>query len=180
MSSEPLAFADSQIPYRDILFKSQMSIVSNALKYVEQNGLDPDIHALYIAFNTKHPNVKIPSWLKLKYPTEMVIVIQHSFQDLSVGEDDFAITLFFNGIQANLTIPFEAIDSFSDEYQKIGFIFDHLKAPVAPSDKEIETVPDKATEKETPLESSYIVSSDQAESNNNNNVVRVDFGKKNS
>ena len=54
----------------------------------------------------------------------MTIIIEHSFWDLNINKDSFAIKLSFDGIKYKLSIPFNSLVSFSDPYANF-----HLKFP---------------------------------------------------
>jgi hypothetical protein len=62
----------------------------------------------------------------------MTIVLQHQFDDLEIGEDEFSVTLWFKGKQARLTVPFEAVTSFADPSVQFGLRFDAPGADVPP------------------------------------------------
>jgi uncharacterized protein len=91
---------------------------------VEKDGLD-GVHHFYITFRTQHPEVRIPSYLKEKYPQEMTIVLQYQFSNLIVREDYFGVSLSFNNILEDLHIPFAAVVGFADPSVKFGLQF-HL------------------------------------------------------
>lgn len=65
-------------------------------------------YAVYITYRTTHPAVKMPEYLKMKYPEEITIVLQHIFKDLKVENDCFSVKLSFNGKGEILKIPYEA------------------------------------------------------------------------
>jgi len=50
----------------------------------------------------------------------MTIVLQHQYENLSVEEDRFFVTLRFNGQAVNLDIPFEEITGFTDPSVNFG------------------------------------------------------------
>ncbi len=94
------------------------SVVRNSLKIVEKVGLPGETH-FYISFSTMHPGVDISDDLREKHPDNMTIVLQHQFTDLSVGNEEFCITLYFAGKPSPMIIPFQSITSFNDP--SIGF-----------------------------------------------------------
>jgi hypothetical protein len=97
--------------------------VRQALAQVAEHGL-PGEHHFYVTFRTDHPGVVMPESLKERYPREMTIVLQHQFWDLQVGEDAFQVTLTFNNVSEQLSIPFEAIAAFADPSVRFGLQFD--------------------------------------------------------
>ena len=54
----------------------------------------------------------------------MTIVIENSFWDLLVQENNFSLKLSFDGIKKILIIPFNSLIAFSDPYANF-----HLKFP---------------------------------------------------
>ena len=82
---------------------------------------------LYITFLTNHFNVRLPEWIKEKYPEEMTIVIQHEYYNLEIKEKKFSITLSFNNIKTNLIIGYDSIISFADPSANFGLILKEKK-----------------------------------------------------
>ena len=105
--------------YPQILKKNMINVLKDVLIYIEKEGLK-DGHHLYINFNTSDKKVKIPDWLKKKYPNEMTIVIQFEYWNFEIKKNLFKITLSFNDIKANLIIPFSSIISFVDPKANFG------------------------------------------------------------
>ena len=111
------------IQYDLLTISALRNVVKEVLKNVSDNKL-PENHHFYITFDTKFENVKLPSKLKEKYPSEMTIVIEHSFWELNVQDNFFSIILTFNDIKSKLTIPYKSLLVFSDPYANF-----HLKFP---------------------------------------------------
>ena len=98
------------------------SVVRTSLNIVEKVGLPGETH-FYISFSTTHPGVEISDDLRTKHPENMTIVLQHQFGDLSVGNEEFSITLFFAGKPSPMVIPFQSITSFNDPSVGFGLQF---------------------------------------------------------
>ena len=98
------------------------SVVRTSLGIVEKVGLPGETH-FYISFSTTHPGVEISDDLRTKHPENMTIVLQHQFGDLSVGIEEFSITLFFAGKPSPMVIPFQSITSFNDPSVGFGLQF---------------------------------------------------------
>ena len=109
------------------------SVVRNSLSIVEKVGLPGETH-FYISFSTTHPGVEISDDLRTKHPENMTIVLQHQFGDLSVGIEEFSITLFFAGKPSPMVIPFQSITSFNDP--SVGFGLQFGKADESCDDEE--------------------------------------------
>lgn len=108
------------LPYQEWIESAYRHVVINALKYAAENEL-PGNHSFYITFDTNYPGLSIPSRIKIKYPNEMTIVLQHQFWDLIVDEEIeiVSVGLSFGGIPTTLIIPFGAISAFSDPEAKL-------------------------------------------------------------
>lgn len=99
--------------YDKMVERALRGVVRQALDEVIEDGLVED-HHFYITFYTEHPGVKLPDYLKERYPGEMTIVLQHQFYDLEVDDDRFSVMLSFNNVPERLTIPLAAITIFAD------------------------------------------------------------------
>ena len=111
------------IDYDSLTLEAMRNLIKKVLENISKNGL-PNKHHFYITFLTNYKNVKIPIDIQNKYPKEMTIVIENSFWDLIVEENNFSIKLSFDGIKNKLIIPFNSLLSFSDPYANF-----HLKFP---------------------------------------------------
>ena len=123
------------------------SVVRTSLSIVEKVGLPGETH-FYISFSTTHPGVEISDDLRTKHPENLTIVLQHQFGDLSVGSEEFSITLFFAGKPSPMVIPFQSITSFNDPSVGFGLQFgtedeDDNEDDRTVSDAEPNIVPDK-------------------------------------
>lgn len=99
--------------YDKMVERALRGVVRHALEEVVQDGLVED-HHFYITFHTDHAGVKLPDYLRERYPGEMTIVLQHQFYDLEVDEDRFSVMLSFNNVPERLTIPLSAVTIFAD------------------------------------------------------------------
>ena len=104
---------DDAFRYDKMVEKALRGVVRQALDEVIKDGLADD-HHFYITFFTEHPGVKIPAYLKDRYPGEMTIVLQHQFYDLEADDEKFTVMLSFNNIPERLQIPLAAITIFAD------------------------------------------------------------------
>jgi hypothetical protein len=107
-------------------------VVREALRRVVKLGL-PGEHHFYIAFDTRHPGVRLSERLAKRYPREMTVVIQHQFSNLTVTDDDFEVELWFDKIPEKLAVPFAAVKGFLDPYVQFGLQFE--TAPAKPQSK---------------------------------------------
>ena len=110
------------INYKKILNTSLLKVFIEILSQIEKKGLEGNNH-LYVTFLTNHPKNSIPNWLKVKYPKEMTIVIQHEYYHILVNKKDFNIGLSFNNKKVDLKISFDSILSFADPSANFGLKF---------------------------------------------------------
>ena len=94
-------------------------IVHDVLDTVAQEGIE-ETSAYYISFQTNRPDVIIPDFVRARYPEEMMIVLEHQFDDLTVSETDFSVQLTFGGISARVCVPFRALTQFADPRHQFG------------------------------------------------------------
>ena len=111
------------IDYGNLMHRAMRGLIQTVLQDVARNGL-PGAHHFFITFDTTHPDVAIADWLRSRYPSEMTIVIQHWFENLSVTEDGFSITLNFGNQPEPLVIPFDAVRTFVDPSVEFGLRFE--------------------------------------------------------
>ena len=128
--------------YERLVEDALRSVVRTSLSIVEKVGLPGETH-FYISFSTTHPSVEISDDLRAKHPENMTIVLQHQFGDLSVGSEEFSITLFFAGKPSPMVIPYQSITSFNDPSVGFGLQF----GTEDENDQEVEgTMPDSESD----------------------------------
>jgi len=94
-------------------------VVRRVLRQVGDKGL-PGSHHFYISFRSTDPGVRLPDYLRAKYPEEMTIVLQHQYWDLIIAEDFFEVTVSFNKQQERIKVPFAALSAFVDPSVRFG------------------------------------------------------------
>jgi hypothetical protein len=109
--------------YGRYMEKAMRGVMAEVLGHVAEHGL-PGAHYFYITFETDHPGVDVADWLRERYPSEMMIVLQEWFDDLAVMDDRFRVTLNFSNQPETLVVPFEAVKTFIDPSAKFGLKFD--------------------------------------------------------
>jgi uncharacterized protein len=105
-------------------------VVRSALAQVAVSGLPGD-HHLFIALDTRHPQVQISDRLRQKYPEEITIVLQHQFWNLEVRETEFSVELTFDNVLEKLVVPYSAIKGFFDPAVQFGLQFETKVVPDA-------------------------------------------------
>jgi uncharacterized protein len=155
----------------DVLIENALrDVVYQAMSKVARDGLLED-HHFYITFQTTHPGVDIPDYLKKQYPDEMTIVLQHQFFGLKVDKDGFSVMLSFNNVRERLSIPFKAITTFADP--SVNFALQFQTPGAVEEDEprgEASEVPDEAKDK--------VVSSDGVVEEKRGEVISLDSFRK--
>ncbi|WP_298281585.1 SspB family protein [Acidocella sp.] len=122
---DELNLPDSLLPYDDWTQEALRQVVVSALRHAAAAGL-PGGHHFYITFRTDYPGVQIPDRLRVQYPEEMTIVLQHQFHSLTVDDEGkvMSVGLSFSGIPSTLIIPLAAITAFADPEVRFGLHFE--------------------------------------------------------
>lgn len=115
--------SDIEFDYEYLMQRALKRVLFDVLSVTAELKQTPGAHHFYIEFETAAPGVDIPDDLRAAYAEAMTIVIQHQFDALEVDEDGFAITLWFKGKPARLTIPFDAVTGFTDPSVSFGLRF---------------------------------------------------------
>lgn len=144
-----MSSGDNRLNYGQLMQKAMRRMMADVLSDVADNGL-PGEHHFYISFETDHPGVDIPDWLRDRYPEEMTIVLQEWFDDLAVTPDRFSVTLNFSNAPQTLVIPFAAVRTFVDPSVRFGLKFDPHEAGEGDLD---DLVPEDGAEGEEGAES---------------------------
>ena len=111
------------IDYGNLMHRAMRGLIQTVLKDVGANGL-PGAHHFFITFDTTVEGVELASWLRARYPGEMTIVIQHWFDNLTVTDEGFTITLNFGDNPEPMVIPFDAVRTFVDPSVEFGLRFE--------------------------------------------------------
>ncbi|MFA5593451.1 MAG: ClpXP protease specificity-enhancing factor SspB [Micavibrio sp.] len=105
---------ENTLRYDRMVESALRGVVRDAVEEVIEAGELPGDHHFYITFITDFPGIKIPAYLRDRYPGEMTIVLQYQFYDLSVDDEKMGVTLSFNNVPERLEIPLAAITIFAD------------------------------------------------------------------
>lgn len=110
--------ASAGFDYPALLRRALLDVVRGVLARAAEEGLPGD-HHFYLTFGTGDDGVELAPRLRLQFPDEMTIVLQHQYWNLAVDEAGFAVTLRFGGAPERLVVPWAALRSFADP--SVGF-----------------------------------------------------------
>ncbi len=129
---------DDILRYDKMVESALRGVVRKSIEEViEQHGDTggmPGEHHFYITFLTDFPGVKIPDYLRDRYPGEMTIVLQYQFSDLFVDREKMSVTLSFNNVPERLEIPLAAISIFADPSVNFALQFQPLGEAIEEAD----------------------------------------------
>ena len=111
------------IDYGNLMHRAMRGLIQTVLRDVAAHGL-PGAHHFIITFDTTVDGVVMADWLRSRYPGEMTVVIQHWFDNLTVSDDGFTVTLNFGDNPEPLAIPFDAVRTFVDPSVEFGLRFE--------------------------------------------------------
>jgi uncharacterized protein len=129
--------ATDHIRYDILAQEALRGVVRTVLTDVAKKGL-PGEHHFRITFKTDAPGVQLSERMRAQYPTEMAIVLQHQFWDLSVGDTSFEVGLSFGGVSEKVVVPFEALTAFFDPAVQFGLQFEYADAAADAAEKRAE------------------------------------------
>jgi len=162
--------SEDLLRYDRMVEAAKRSVVRQALREVlGQGGQLPGEHHFYITFRTDAVDVEIPDYLRAKYPSEMTIVLQYQFYDLTVDADKFGVTLSFGGVLRRLVVPYIAIITFADPSVNFVLQFQPDDLPEILPDEEMDgeeetvvadEVPGAKAEDDTPRPTGTVVALD--------------------
>ena len=156
----------TQINYKALIQHAMLNMVKDILKKISQSGL-PKNHHFLITFFSNSNGVIIPDWMKEKYPEKMTIIIRSWFENLSVTEKKFEISLNFNNTVEHLTIPFSSLELFADPSVDFAISFNQSDSI---SSSETKTKEEKSDEN--------AVNNKEKQSTKNKNVIDLKKFKK--
>ncbi len=126
----------SKIDYQTLLDNALKTVVKDALIHAQFNGLGEGTH-FFITFKTRDPGVVLPDFLRIRYPDIMTIVLQYSYNNLNVSDQEFGVQLTFDGRPFFIRVPFSALVEFKDPSVDFMLSFHPKAQPAADNDMEL-------------------------------------------
>jgi uncharacterized protein len=148
------------IDYGNLMHNAMRGLIQSVLTDVAMHGL-PGNHHFFITFDTKHPDVLIADWLRARYPTEMTIVIQNWFENLTVTDTGFSITLNFGNNPEPMVVPFDALRTFVDPSVEFGLRFETQEDDDDEDESDDEDLDGEQEKPEKPHQDAEVVSLDK-------------------
>ena len=165
--------SDNFIDYSVLVDDAMHLIVKKSLE-VFIDSEDHGDHHFFVSFVTKYPGVVLSERLKVKYPDEMTIILQYMYDDLSIDEDGFSVSLSFDHRLEKITIPFAALTAFADPSVKFGLQFRQTDDGQTVDGKKISTTVISTAAKDTkPSHPTKPTKTDKT-----SNVITLDFRNK--
>lgn len=103
----------SYLNYEQMIDAALLSVVRDALRQIEKDGLKGD-HHFYLSFLTQFPGVVLPADIRQAYPEEITIVLQHEFWNLKVDAEKVCVDVKFDDRVETVEVPFQAVSHVSD------------------------------------------------------------------
>jgi uncharacterized protein len=146
------------IDYGTLMHRALRGLIQTVLSDVARDGL-PGAHHFFITFDTTYPGVELADWLRDRYPTEMTVVIQHWYENLTVTDEGFGVTLNFGNNPEPMLIPFDAVRTFVDPSVEFGLRFETQSSD--DEDEEEDEDADIEAPEDTTRHEAQVVSLDQ-------------------
>lgn len=122
------------------VFQKSVNFAAHKILKTVENASLPYGYSILIIFSTSHPKVSIPRRLLAKYPSEMTIAIEaEKFSDLKVNDDSFSVSMNFDGVIENISIPFSSIKILTDNDSSFLIQFENTNSNLE-FDDEIEVI----------------------------------------
>jgi hypothetical protein len=113
------------LDYGVLVEKAFRAMIRSALRKA-QNMAEENL-CFMIVINTRHRGVVIPKYLKTQYPDSITLIMQHQFANLRVQSNYFSAELNFGGKFESISIPFGAIQMFTDRTSGMELVLDMMQ-----------------------------------------------------
>lgn len=123
------------IDYGKLMHEAMRGLIQQVLTRIAAEGL-PGKHHFFITFDTAHPDAELADWLSDRYPNDMTIVLEHWFENLTVTDEGFSVTLNFGDNPEPLYVPYDAIRTFVDPSVEFGLRFETHEEEIEEDDEE--------------------------------------------
>ena len=117
------SFPDDIYQYADRAQAALLGMIRDVMQEAAENGLAGG-HHFYLTFNTHTQGVEMSDKLRAAHPEEITIVLQNQYEDFTVDEAGFSVTLYFNQVPEAMVVPWPALSKFYDPSVAFGLMFD--------------------------------------------------------
>ncbi len=114
------------INYNVLIERAMRDVVKYVLKKIQKSNSVKN-YCFVFHIDTNYKGVILPNYIKLQYPHEITLILQHQFDNLVVRNNSFSVNLSFSGKMEHVVIPFGAIMIFSDQEAGIELRFDQCR-----------------------------------------------------
>ena len=98
-------------------------MVRDLLRTIQHKGVQTG-QSFYVSFNTNCSGVEVSQFIKDKHPNEMLIVLQQEFENLTVDDGGFGVSLTLNNKSERIYVSFNAITAFVDPAENFSINFE--------------------------------------------------------
>lgn len=135
--------ASGSLDYNRWIAEGYLEVIKNAIcTAADDPHNETGKYNFEITFKTAYEGLIIPEWIIKNQPV-LTIILNNQYFNLEVvdGITAFEVTLFFNDVEARLTIPFKSITTFKDGH--VGFLLSYEYPPEKSEKPVVELVPDE-------------------------------------
>ena len=132
---------EQTLDYNRWVAEGYLEVIKNAIRVAAEDPKnETGKYNFEIDFKTAYKGLIVPEWV-INNQTTLKIILNNQYFDLVADDDVFEVTLFFNNVEARLTIPFKSIVTFKDGHN--GFLLSYEYPPEKSKKPVVELVPDE-------------------------------------
>lgn len=117
------SLTDDIYQYAERAQSALLGMIRDVMAEAARDGLAGG-HHFYLTFRTDAPGVEMSDKLRAAHGDDITIVLQNQFENLTVDNEKFAVTLYFNQQPEALIVPWQALSKFYDPSVAFGLMFD--------------------------------------------------------
>lgn len=117
------SLTDDIYQYAERAQSALLGMIRDVMAEAARDGLAAG-HHFYLTLRTAAPGVEMSDKLRAAHGDDITIVLQNQFEDLTVDNEKFSVTLYFNQQPEHLVVPWQALSKFYDPSVAFGLMFD--------------------------------------------------------